>query len=261
MAIADAWSPPDAPGELVAHRRHVRGDRAGSRPHGAGGGDAAGPAPAAAARGRAASTSSRPSPIRRSRGTTRFPAVRSRRSIPASARSWPRSPPPGGTGSPSCAAAPLPDERGRPLRRRAAGARPDRRRRGRPLALVDLGTGAGLGLHLDRYHYSLPRSRRVGARGRRPGRAGAALLRRARGRAAAAAVGSRAHPTGSGSTSSRSTSPIPATLSWLTACVPPEAGAVTRFAAASALARAHPARAVRGEHARRAACRRRRSSP
>ena len=38
----------------------------------------------------------------------------------------------------------------------------------------------------------------------------------------------------------------PATLAWLAACIPPEAGAVTRFAAASALARAEPARTVRG---------------
>ena len=38
----------------------------------------------------------------------------------------------------------------------------------------------------------------------------------------------------------------PDVLAWLAACVPPEAGAVTRFAAASALARATPARTVRG---------------
>ncbi len=34
---------------------------------------------------------------------------------------------------------------------------------------------------------------------------------------------------------------------WLAACIPPEAGAVDRFAAASAIARTHPARLVRGD--------------
>ena len=38
----------------------------------------------------------------------------------------------------------------------------------------------------------------------------------------------------------------PSTAAWLAACVPPEAGAVTRFAAAAALARAQPAPMVRG---------------
>ncbi len=39
----------------------------------------------------------------------------------------------------------------------------------------------------------------------------------------------------------------PATAAWLAACVPPEAGAVTRFAAAAAVARADPTRMVRGD--------------
>ena len=39
----------------------------------------------------------------------------------------------------------------------------------------------------------------------------------------------------------------PATAGWLAACVPPEAGAVTRFAAAAAVARAHPVPTVRGD--------------
>jgi hypothetical protein len=38
----------------------------------------------------------------------------------------------------------------------------------------------------------------------------------------------------------------PDTLAWLAACITPEAGAVTRFAEASTLARAEPARSVRG---------------
>jgi hypothetical protein len=39
----------------------------------------------------------------------------------------------------------------------------------------------------------------------------------------------------------------PGTAGWLAACVPPEAGAVTRFAAAAAVARAHPAPTLRGD--------------
>jgi hypothetical protein len=39
----------------------------------------------------------------------------------------------------------------------------------------------------------------------------------------------------------------PAVAAWLAACVPPEAGAVTRFAAAAAVARAGHARTVRGD--------------
>ena len=39
----------------------------------------------------------------------------------------------------------------------------------------------------------------------------------------------------------------PATAAWLAACVPPEASAVTRFAAAAAVAAAHPVRMVRGD--------------
>ena len=38
-----------------------------------------------------------------------------------------------------------------------------------------------------------------------------------------------------------------ATAAWLAACVPPEASAVTRFAAAAAVAGAHPVRMVRGD--------------
>ncbi len=114
----------------------------------------------------------------------------------------------------------------------------------RPLALIDLGTGAGLGLHLDRYRYTY----RTPEGERSVGDPAATVRLSCDVRAGepplppsvpvlADRVGIDVEPLDLAD---------PATLAWLTACVPPEAGAVTRFAAASALARAHPARAVRG---------------
>ncbi len=114
----------------------------------------------------------------------------------------------------------------------------------RPLALVDLGTGAGLSLHLDRYRYTYraPSGERVvgdpaaGVQlscavrtGEPPLSPSVPVL--------ADRVGIDVEPLDLAD---------PATLAWLAACIPPEAGAVTRFAAASALARAEPARTVRG---------------
>jgi len=116
----------------------------------------------------------------------------------------------------------------------------------RPLALVDVGTGAGLGLQLDRYRYDylLPGGTALG-------------------------TGDDASPVRlvcavrGGSPPVPSTPPVvahrvgidvepldladPATAQWLAACVPPEAGAVARFAAAVDVARAHPAAVVRGD--------------
>jgi hypothetical protein len=114
----------------------------------------------------------------------------------------------------------------------------------RPLALVDLGTGAGLGLHLDRYHYTY--SSQGG--GRSVGDPNAPVRLSCEVRSGEpplpSAVPPIAHRVGI------DVEPLdladPATLAWLTACVPPEAGAVTRFAAASALACAEPALSVRG---------------
>jgi hypothetical protein len=114
----------------------------------------------------------------------------------------------------------------------------------RPLALIDLGTGAGLGLHLDRYRYQFgegPGARLVGdpaspvlltcaVRGAPP------LPSRVPD--VAARVGIDVEPLDLADDRVRS---------WLAACVPPETGAVNRFAAASALARAHPAPLVRGD--------------
>jgi hypothetical protein len=116
----------------------------------------------------------------------------------------------------------------------------------RPIALVDLGTGAGLGLHLDRYAYryrladgdelvagdeaSPVRLSCQVRSGRPPVPPGAPVL---------------AHRVGV------DTEPLclsdQDTVDWLAACVPPELGAVTRFAAAVAVARAHPAPTVRGD--------------
>jgi hypothetical protein len=115
----------------------------------------------------------------------------------------------------------------------------------RPLALVDLGTGAGLSLHLDRYHYtySTPDGAEhvvgdptASVRLSCVVRSGEPLLPTAV-PPLADRVGIDVEPLDLAD---------PATLAWLTACVPPEAGAVTRFASASALARAEPARSVRG---------------
>jgi hypothetical protein len=108
----------------------------------------------------------------------------------------------------------------------------------RPIALVDLGTGAGLGLQLDRYGY------RFGDRVL--GDAPLTLAPDLRGAPVpapriptiAARVGVDAEPLDLDDTDVRA---------WLAACVPPEIGAVDRFAAATAIVRAHPAPLVRGD--------------
>jgi hypothetical protein len=114
----------------------------------------------------------------------------------------------------------------------------------RPLALVDLGTGAGLGLHLDRYHYTYSRSDGEQAIGDPDAAVRLSCVVRSGEPPLPSAVPPLAHRVGI------DVEPLdladPATLAWLTACVPPEAGAVTRFAAASALARAEPVSSVRG---------------
>jgi hypothetical protein len=117
---------------------------------------------------------------------------------------------------------------------------------GRPLALVDLGTGAGLGLHLDRYHYTYRSAdspdRTAGEPSSpvqltcevRPGGVPPVPLEPPQ---VADRVGIDVEPLDVAD---------PHTFAWLAACIPPEAGAVTRFAAAADVARAEPARSVRG---------------
>jgi hypothetical protein len=114
----------------------------------------------------------------------------------------------------------------------------------RPLALVDLGTGAGLGLRPDRYAYlyRLSDGREL--------RCGDGLLQLScevrgatppippRPPVIAARVGVDVEPHDLAD---------PATRAWLAACVPPEAGAVSRFAAATEVALADPAPIVRGD--------------
>ncbi|PVZ09051.1 DUF2332 domain-containing protein [Actinomycetospora cinnamomea] len=111
----------------------------------------------------------------------------------------------------------------------------------RPIALVDLGTGAGLGLHLDRYRFVFG-DRAVGDPD-----AALTIAPRLRGRPAplpsrmptiAARLGVDVEPLDLDDQRVRD---------WLAACIPPEAGAVDRFAAASEVVREHPAPMVRGD--------------
>jgi Uncharacterized protein conserved in bacteria (DUF2332) len=110
-----------------------------------------------------------------------------------------------------------------------------------PIGLADLGTGAGLGLHLDRYRYlvgdqaSGPRTAAMtlscDVRGsRRPPRAVLPPI--------AERVGIDRHPLDPQD---------PAAQSWLEACAPPEASALARLAAAIGVARCYPARLIAGD--------------
>lgn len=117
----------------------------------------------------------------------------------------------------------------------------------RPIALVDLGTGAGLALHLDRYHYSYLRDgERLAAVGdpRSPVLIETELRGSARPPVPARApevidrVGIDIEPIDVSD---------PDVRSWLAACIPQEIGAVTRFDSAARLASERPARTVRGD--------------
>jgi hypothetical protein len=120
-----------------------------------------------------------------------------------------------------------------------------------PVALVDLGTGAGLGLHLDRYRYQIgdrlagPADAAVNLRcelrGSHSGPATPVLAKTGPALGVpsiAARTGIELHPVDLAD---------PAEVAWLQACAPPEAAALTRLAAATAVARAHPARIVAGD--------------
>ena len=118
---------------------------------------------------------------------------------------------------------------------------------GRRIVLVDIGTGAGLALHLDRYRYvyrgpgaheqstgdpGSPLTLDVEVRGHMPPPVPSALPR----------VGDRI---------GIDTEPLDlahhAVRGWLAACVPQEIGAVTRFHHAAEIALRHPARTIRGD--------------
>jgi hypothetical protein len=116
-----------------------------------------------------------------------------------------------------------------------------RRDRAAPVALVDLGTGAGLGLQLDRYRYAID--------GASTGPPDAALTltceRRGRyqvPRPALPPIASRA---------GIDVDPVdledPDAVAWLQACAPPEASALTRLAAAVEVTRRTPAPVVTGD--------------
>jgi hypothetical protein len=110
-----------------------------------------------------------------------------------------------------------------------------------PVGLVDLGTGAGLGLHLDRYRYQ------VGDRASGPRTAAMSLRCDVRGpreppRATLPPIADRV-----GIDRSPLDPRDPAARSWLEACAPPEAAGLARLAAAMEVARRNPARLVAGD--------------
>lgn len=117
----------------------------------------------------------------------------------------------------------------------------------RQIALVDLGTGAGLALHLDRYLYAYLSS---GERAAVAGDPASQVLIETELRGAvrppvparlprvANRLGIDIEPIDIGD---------PAVRDWLAACIPQEISAVTRFASAAHLASASPARMVRGD--------------
>jgi hypothetical protein len=117
----------------------------------------------------------------------------------------------------------------------ASGGSPD------PVALVDLGTGAGLGLQLDRYCYRIG----IGTYGPAEARLSLACdvrgplvppsaeLPRITGR-----IGIDLDPVDLGNEAARA---------WLLACAPPEASALSRLAAATDIARRHPGQIIAGD--------------
>jgi hypothetical protein len=114
----------------------------------------------------------------------------------------------------------------------------------RPLALVDLGTGAGLGLHLDRYRYRFATGSGEVVVGDPD--SGVELACDVRGDAPLPDAVPRITARAGVDVEPLDLDQAPV-RDWLTACIPPETGAVDRFAAASAIARANPARLVRGD--------------
>jgi len=117
----------------------------------------------------------------------------------------------------------------------------------REVALVDVGSGAGLALHLDHYRYRYVRDGREQAV---LGEADASTLieTELRGRVAAPIpaslprvierIGVEVEPVDVGD---------PRVRSWLAACIPQEIGAITRFDSAARLASAQPVPIVQGE--------------
>jgi hypothetical protein len=110
-----------------------------------------------------------------------------------------------------------------------------------PIGLVDLGTGAGLGLQLDQYRYL------VGGRASGPGSAALTLQCEVRGRREPPRAGLPPIAERAGIEASPVDLQDPSARAWLLACAPPEAAALARLTAAVAVARQHPARIVAGD--------------
>jgi hypothetical protein len=112
---------------------------------------------------------------------------------------------------------------------------------GAPVALADLGTGAGLGLQLDRYGYL------VGTH--RSGPQGAALTLGCEARGSHLPPQYRLPPITE--RTGIDVSPIDledgAARAWLQACAPPEASALARLDAAIETARGHPVKVIPGD--------------
>lgn len=110
-----------------------------------------------------------------------------------------------------------------------------------PAALVDLGTGAGLGLYPDRYRY------RVGAGAYGPAAADLTLTCEIRGPVTPPPFGLPPIVTRIGVDHHPVDLADPAAVAWLHACAPPEESALSRLAAAIDVARRHPATIVAGD--------------
>lgn len=112
-----------------------------------------------------------------------------------------------------------------------------------PVTLVDLGTGAGLGLHLDRYRYV------IGEAAAGPPDAPLSLSCAVRGGLAPP----RAELPPIAGRTGIELDPVdledPAARAWLESCAPPEASALTRLTAAVDVTRRHPAEIVTGDAA------------
>jgi hypothetical protein len=120
-------------------------------------------------------------------------------------------------------------------------------RDGRQIVLVDVGTGAGLALHLDRYRYVYRRpGGRVIAIG--PDDADVVIETELRGPVAPPVAATPPVVVGRfGIDIEPLDLSDPGVLAWLSACVPQEISAVTRFHRAAGVAIANPVELVRGD--------------
>jgi hypothetical protein len=110
-----------------------------------------------------------------------------------------------------------------------------------PVALVDLGTGAGLGLQLDRYRYE------IGGSAAGPPEAGLTLACELRGRLAPPAIQLPPVAGRAGIEADPIDLAHQDAVAWLQACAPPEAAALSRLTAAVEVTRRNPERIVAGD--------------